>query len=441
VQNILLLRRVFSIYEDAWQARIRSEPSDFMRMNATLSTWRLYVEECRTLRQIERNSTVARVFYEASLYARVFHAWVGVFNRILKGRIIAHNQYMAKRRAVCGRVFAAWSRYAFTKRLREYRYIRDAHDRRVAQMLQKVILAWRNQTLNSRHREFLVEQLVSTNLQRQFFSQWVYEHFVLKLFCVTRAKHNLYEYKKSVRTVFVRWRLALLGRMRIKAGAARMKQAVERFQLRAAFAKWPGRQSFALSEELRARLLRKGRGKARLVQCTLGRNCKPVECSDSESDNDHMDALSSVHDMMLKHKLGHGFSRRHRRRDNKGKATKSAGSKKLRHGVDGTTTEESSPNSSRVEDPDDENCATFIDFDAQNRKPLHERVLNICTDQEDLLHMYSLMRAIMSEWHRAVQRSFELRKLARQCAWLNGKRLLSRIIREWVRTKLYTVVS
>jgi hypothetical protein len=314
-----------------------------MRMNATLGTWRLFVEECRTLRQIERNSTVARVFYQASLYARVFHAWVGVFNRILKGRIIAHNQYMAKRRAVCGRVFAAWSRYAFTKRLREYRYIRDAHDRRVAQMLQKVILAWRNQTLNSRHREFLVEQLVSTNLQRQFFSQWVYEHFVLKLFCVTRAKHNLYEYKKSVRTVFVRWRLALLGRMRIKAGAARMKQAVERFQLRAAFAKWPGRQSFALSEELRARLLRKGRGKARLVQCTLGRNCKPVECSDSESDNDHMDALSSVHDMMLKHKLGHGFSRRHRRRDNKGKATKSAGSKKLRHGVDGTTTEESSP--------------------------------------------------------------------------------------------------
>jgi hypothetical protein len=413
-----LLKRVFSIYDEAWWQRLHGGPSDFQRMYSCLRGWVTYANEARAYRKEQQNKDIAVIFWRASLCAKVFYGWRDVARMFLRRRSAANAKYSCLRVNILKRVVTAWARYVFCRRLSQLTFMRDACRRRREHILRAVVLVWRNRALENKYLLHYLDRLMRERCMKRSFHCWLYAQYLRKMSAVVDAKHLLLSYKTAVKKVFFRWRYAFKICLRLKAGFTKLASVALRYKLRTALLIWPGRQSFAAAEEMRQRILRKGRGKARLVQCCVGRNCKPLDDhDDSDDDVDRLDTLSGTHDAILRNKIGRdglvSIDKRGKLNLTKGTCRVSTVRRKA------SATDET------------ETFATFIDFD-NGRKSLHERVLAVSNDQEDHLHILSLMKAILSEWYRAVNRGFCLRKLSRMCSWESGKRMLARTLREWI---------
>jgi hypothetical protein len=280
ISNIRCIRKIFRIYEAAWNYRIDNNiwNSPSMNMCAILRAWShyAYMEKCNRID--EQNIHKALVFRATSLLATHFVLWNTAVIEIRQQKAIEREEERQKalilqerreKEDLLTKMVYFYERVKYTVVMRHQRVnyraihnqrrLRTSFDKLVAysnRVDDKNLIYYKKLFIRNRYfwrwRDvFLQKKLLHADLAHGN------KHAVGGLFAHMQSNVVL----KSFQTWHKMYSLAVKGKRFLHITS----MCILKHKLRLMFLRWPGRAEILKAESMRQRLLRRGRGRSRLV--------------------------------------------------------------------------------------------------------------------------------------------------------------------------------
>jgi hypothetical protein len=253
--KLSLLRRVFTMRQNIINHQNHLYLSQYSFLLNIITSWSDWAVNNRIARINAENDRKSLLFRGISLNARVFYHWQQVTNsiRIIKLNIkIKNDKLMLKWLRIC---YLSWASVTMDNNIlvKENRLKqRPLRLRFYFNQLKKEI---------SKCVYGIADSFYNNNLLRKYFdllNDYRYLDIVNYLhdnYCVTLPNK-----------FFNSWARIYFLRRRVKLATKYLNKTMAYIKFRLIFKYWPGRWQFKKSEEMRLRLLRRGRGRSRLVE-------------------------------------------------------------------------------------------------------------------------------------------------------------------------------
>ncbi len=280
IANIRCIRKVFVIYEAAWNHRIDNNiwNSPSMNMSAIIKAWSHFAYMEKRNRIEEQNNHKALVFRATSLLATHFVLWNTEVTAIKRHKAILREEERQQALILQERVkkeellikmihFFELVKYTVAMRHQKVNY-RATHNKRRLRTSFNKLVAYSNR-VDDKNLIYYKKLFI----RNKFFWRWRDAYLHKKLLHADAAHSSTH----AVGSLFTRMQSNVVLKSfkiwhRLYALAVKGKRfmlitstCLLKHKLRYMFLRWPGRLEAIKAESMRQRLLRRGRGRSRLI--------------------------------------------------------------------------------------------------------------------------------------------------------------------------------
>lgn len=253
--KLSLLRRVFTMRQNIINHQNHLYLSQYSFLLNIITSWSDWAVNNRIARINVENERKSLLFRGISLNARVFYHWQQITNslRIIKLNIKNKNEkLMLKWLRIC---YLSWASVTIDKNI----LVKENKLKQRPLRLRFYFNQLKNEICKSVYG--VADNYYKNILLRKYFdlfNDYRYHDIVTYLhdkYCISLP--NKY---------FNSWTRIYFIRTRVKLATKYLDKILTYIKFRLIFKYWPGRWQFKKSEEMRSRLLRKGRGRSRLIE-------------------------------------------------------------------------------------------------------------------------------------------------------------------------------
>eukprot|EP01032_Pedospumella_encystans_P011899 gene11899-13802_t len=249
----LLLSRVFSIHDAAWDYRQYTVPSPFQRLYAVLSAWKQYTGQKLRIRRHESNQRRALFFRGVTLLATHYHRWVDLVCSARQSR----RQRAVEQKDLTTRCFRVWAEQ--TKHLQR-QLCTLQYSILTLSPLRRVLHRWHHY-VHRRCKTAPIAHYLRAVVQKVFYCLKTLRPLRL----MEERKVHTCETSRlriSLRT----WHGLFIRTQRYQKGLAKLTSAFYRLKRNLVYFAWPGRAESLLARQMQEYFAHKHKNRIMLVE-------------------------------------------------------------------------------------------------------------------------------------------------------------------------------